>query len=243
MALLEGRDLRVAFGGLLALRGVTLAVEAGEVVGLVGPNGSGKTTLFNVLCGVLRPSAGEVWFDGERITGRPAWAFGRLGIGRTFQIPRPFPGLTALESVLIGVTFRSGHRHRRPADRRAEAERLLGLVGLLDKAGARAAALSLGEMKRLELAVALSSRPGLLLLDELASGLSPRGREEVLRFYGRLRARGMTIVAIEHSLGVLAQVADRIVVLDGGAVVADGRPAEVLASSRVAAAYLGADDE
>jgi branched-chain amino acid transport system ATP-binding protein len=232
----------MAWGGLLALRGVDVAVEEHEVLGLLGPNGSGKTTLFDILSGLRPPTAGEVWFRGQRITGRPPWVAGRLGIGRTFQIPRPFAGLSAFEAVLVGVTFRGRDRHRRPADRRAEAERLLGLVGLADKAGARGSELSLGEQKRLELAVALSSRPSVLLLDELASGLSPRGREEVLRFYGRLRARGLTLFAIEHSFGLLAQVADRMLVLDQGRIVADGPPTSVIASPRLAAAYLGEEE-
>ena len=242
MPILEGRGVSVAFGGLSALRGVDVAIEEREVVGLLGPNGSGKSTLFNVLGGLLRPASGAVWFRGQRITGGPPWVAGRLGIGRTFQIPRPFAGLSVLDSVLVGVTFRTRHRYRRSADRRAEAERLLALVGLGDKAGARAAALSLGEMKRLELAVALSSRPALLLLDELASGLSPKGREEVVLFYARLRERGTTIFAVEHSFGLLAQVADRMLVLDQGQIVVDGPPPAVLASPRVAAAYLGEEE-
>jgi branched-chain amino acid transport system ATP-binding protein len=232
----------MAFGGFLALRGVDVAVEDRQVVGLLGPNGSGKSTLFNVLGGLLMPTTGEVWFRGLRVTGKPPWVMGRLGVGRTFQIPRPFAGLSALDSVLVGVTFRRRDRYRRAADRRREAERLLALVGLSDKAGALATELSLGEMKRLELAVALSSRPTFLFLDELASGLSPRGREEVLLFYARLRERGLTIFAIEHSFGVLARVADRMLVLDQGQIVADGPPAAVLASPRVAEAYLGEEE-
>ncbi len=243
MPVLEGRGISVAFGGLLALRGVDVAIEEHQVVGLLGPNGSGKSTLFNVMSGLLRPTAGEVWFRGRRVTGRPPWVMGRLGVGRTFQIPRPFAGLSVFESVLIGVTFRGRDRYRRAADRRSEAERLLALVGLADKSGARAIELSLGQMKRLELAVALSSRPGFLLLDELASGLSPRGREEVLLFYGRLRERGLTVFAIEHSFSVLARVADRMLVLDQGQIVADGPPAAVLASPRIAEAYLGEEDQ
>jgi len=243
MPVLEGRGIRMAFGGLLALRGVDVAIEEHQVVGLLGPNGSGKSTLFNVMSGLLRPTAGEVWFRGRRVTGRPPWVMGRLGVGRTFQIPRPFAGLSVFESVLIGVTFRGRDRYRRAADRRSEAERLLALVGLADKSGARAIELSLGQMKRLELAVALSSRPGFLLLDELASGLSPRGREEVLLFYGRLRERGLTVFAIEHSFSVLARVADRMLVLDQGQIVADGPPAAVLASPRIAEAYLGEEDQ
>ncbi|MBI4608171.1 MAG: ABC transporter ATP-binding protein [Candidatus Rokubacteria bacterium] len=243
MPLLEGRGLSMAFGGLLALRGVDVAVEEHQLVGLLGPNGSGKTTLFNVLSGLLRPTAGEVWFRGQRVTEASPWDLARLGIGRTFQIARPFSHLTAMDNVLVGVTFRSQHRYRRAQDRRRETERLLAIVGLSEKAGSRAYELSLGERKRLELAIALSTRPTLLLLDELASGLSPKGREEVIRFYGRLRERGLTIFAVEHSFRVLAEVADRLVVLDQGTIVADGRPAAVLGSRRVLDAYLGGDDD
>ena len=242
MALLEGRDLSMAFGGLLALRGVDVAVEEHQVVALLGPNGSGKTTLFNILSGLLRPTAGEVWLGGGRVTGLPPWELSGRGIGRTFQIPRPFPGSTVFDNVLVGVTFRSRRRYRRVLDRHREVERLLATVGLTDKAPARAAQLSLGERKRLELAIALSTRPTVLLLDELASGLAPKGREEVIRFYGRLRERGLTIFAIEHSFRILAHVADRLVVLDQGIIVAEGRPEQVLASPRVVQAYLGEDE-
>lgn len=243
MPLLEGRGLSMTFDGIAALRGVDLAVEARQVVGLVGPNGSGKTTLLNILSGLLRPTSGEAWFGGARLTTLPPWEVSRLGIGRTFQIARPFAHSTVFDNVLLGVTFRSRNRLRRAEDRRRETERLLATVGLADKARTHASQLSLGEGKRLELAMALSTRPSLLLLDELASGLSPKGREEVVRFYGRLKAEGLTIFAIEHSFRVLAQVADRLLVLDQGALVADGRPEEVLGSPRVADAYLGGEDD
>ena len=140
------------------------------------------------------------------------------------------------------MTFNTRQRLFRAEDRRREGERLLGIVELTDKAGALASELSLGQMKRLELAVALSTRPRLLLLDELASGLSPRGRAEVVHFYGRLRERGLTIVAVEHSAGTLARVADRLLLLDKGVIAADGPPSAVLASPRVAQAYLGDGD-
>ena len=243
MPLLEGRGLCVDYGRVRALDGVDVEIEEGQVIGLLGPNGSGKTTLLNVLGGLLRPTAGEVRFDGARVTGKPPWAFGRLGIGRTFQIPRPFAGMTALDSVLVGVTFSKRRKLFRAADRRREGERLLATVGLADRAGARSSELSLGQMKRLELAVALSARPRLLLLDELASGLSPQGRGEVLRFYGRLRDRGIAIVAVEHSVGTLARVSDRLILLNGGVIAAEGPPSAILASPRVAQAYLGGGDE
>ena len=243
MPLLEGRGLSVDHGRVRAVAGVDVEIEEGQVIGLLGPNGSGKTTLLDVLSGLRRPTAGLVCFEGTTVSGKSPRAFGRLGIGRTFQIPRPFAGLSVLDSVLVGVTFNARQRVFRAADRRREGERLLGIVELADKAGALASGLSFGQMKRLELAVALSTRPRLLLLDELASGLSPRGRGEVVRFYGRLRERGTAIVAVEHSAGTLARVADRLLLLDGGVIAAEGPPAAVLASPRVAHAYLGGDDE
>jgi branched-chain amino acid transport system ATP-binding protein len=243
MALLEGRGLSMAFDGLLALSGVDIAVEERQVVGLLGPNGSGKTTLFNIVSGLLRPTGGEAWFAGARVTALRPWEIARLGIGRTFQIARPFAHSTVFDNVLVGVTFRSRDRCRRSRDRRRETGRLLALVGLAHKASASADELSLGERKRLELAIALSTRPRLLLLDELSSGLSPKGREEVVRFYARLKEGGLTIFAIEHSFRVLARVADRLVVLDQGSVVADGRPEQILGSARVVEAYLGEDDQ
>lgn len=241
MARLEISRVSMRFGGLAALRDVSLVVEPHALVALLGPNGSGKTTLFEIVCGLLRPTSGRVRFDGVELTGLPPHRIARLGIGRTFQVARLFPGLSALDNVLVGVTFGRPRPPDRAARRRA-AERLLETVGLAHKAATPARELSLGEQKRLELACALALEPRLLLLDELASGLPPRGREEVIRFYGRLRARGLTIFAIEHSVRVLADLADRLVVLDDGAVVADGPPREVLASHRLAEAYLGEAD-
>jgi branched-chain amino acid transport system ATP-binding protein len=241
MARLEVSHVTMRFDGLAALRDVSLVVEPQALVALLGPNGSGKTTLFEIVCGLLRPTRGSVRFDGRELTGLPPHRIARLGIGRTFQVARLFPGLSALDNVLVGVTFGRA-RPPDPAARRRIAERLLETVGLAPKATTPARELSLGEQKRLELACALGPEPRLLLLDELASGLPPRGREEVIRFYGRLRARGLTIFAIEHSVRVLADLADRLVVLDDGAIVAEGPPREVLASRRLAEAYLGEED-
>jgi ABC-type branched-subunit amino acid transport system ATPase component len=241
MPRLELDRVTVRYGGLEALSEVSFAVEPGSLVALVGPNGAGKTTVFDVVSGLVRPTSGAVRLDGRDLAGRPAHHVAALGVGRTFQIARLFPGLPALDNVLVGVTF--GARPAESAgERRRHARRLLEVVGLEARATAPAAALSLGEQKRLELAVALAPEPRLLLLDELASGLPPRGRAEVVRFYARLRERGLTVVAIEHALGVLGELADRVVVLDQGAVVADGPPGAVLATPRVRAAYLGDAD-
>jgi len=182
-----------------------------------------------------------VWLRGERVTGLPPWQLARRGVGRTFQIPEPFGPLSVRDNVLVGVTFHARWPRTR-AERLREVERLLTIVGLSGRAGDAAATLSLGERKRLELALALSGRPGLLLLDELASGLSPRGREEVVRFYPRLRADGLTILAVEHSFAVLAEVADRVLVLDRGTLVADGPPGAVLGSPTLRTAYLGEEE-
>lgn len=241
MAFLEGRGVSKRYGGLEALKGVDFALEERQLVALIGPNGSGKTTLFEIISGLIRPTAGEVRLRGVRITGLPAHTIARLGVGRTFQIARPFPGLTVLDNVLVGVSFGRARRLR-PEERRREALRLLEVVGLADKAATLARHLSLGELKRLELASALATRPDLLLLDELTSGLPPKGREEVIRFYGQLRERGLTIFAIEHSFRVLTALADRVLVLDQGELIADGPPAEVMASRRVVEAYLGEED-
>ncbi len=238
--MLQVRGISVTFGGLRALDSVDVTLAEGEIVGLLGPNGSGKTTLFNVICGLVRPVSGEVRFRGRRTTGLAPWRIARLGIGRTFQIARPFPRLSVFDNVRVGVTF-GARPAARAADRAREVDRLLATVGLAGKARAPASALSLGEAKRLELALALSTKPTLLLLDELASGLSPKGREEVIRFYARLREHGRTIFAIEHSLAVLREVSDRVLLLDQGAVVAEGRPDAVFASRGLALAHL--DDE
>jgi len=229
------------FGGLEALRDVSLVAEPGSLVALVGPNGAGKTTLLDVISGRLRPDRGAVRWDGVELTGLPPHRVAALGVGRTFQIACLFPGLAAIDNVLVGVTFgavpagSAVERHRR-------GDELLDWVGLADKGGIPASRLSLGEQKRLELAVALGAGPRLLLLDELGGGLSPRGRDEVYRVCGRLRGRGLTVIAIEHALGRLARQADQVVALDQGSVVAAGRPDEVLTSRRVVEAYLGEDD-
>jgi ABC-type branched-subunit amino acid transport system ATPase component len=229
------------FGGVHALDGVSLTVAPGTLVALIGPNGAGKTTLLDIVSGRLRPTRGSVRLDGHELTRLAPHRIAALGVGRTFQVARLFAGLAALDNVLVGVMF-GADRPAIPAEGRRRAEDLLGWVGLAERAGVAAARLSLGEQKRLELAVALGAAPRLLLLDELAGGLPPRGRDEVYRVCARLRGRGLTVVAIEHGVGRLARLADRVVVLDQGVIVADGRPDAVLAEPRVVEAYLGEEE-
>ena len=240
-ACLEVDRVTHRFGALEALRDVSLVVEPGSLMALVGPNGAGKTTLLDVISGRLRPTHGGVRWNGVELTGLPPHRIAALGVGRTFQIAQLFPGLTALDNVLVGVTF-GANRAGTAGDRRQRAGEVIAWVGLQDKAGLAASRLSLGEQKRLELAVALGARPRLLLLDELGGGLSPRGRDEIYRVCKQLRSRGLTVIAIEHAVGRLARLADQVVVLDQGAVVAVGRPDEILTSRRVAEAYVGEDE-
>jgi len=223
----------------MALVGVALRAERGEIVGVIGPNGSGKTTLFNVISGQVRPDVGSIRLDGRELVGLPPHAICRLGVGRTFQLLNPFPHLGLVENVSVGLRFGELGARRPPRAVAAEAERLLRFVGLGAKMNSRAHALSLGELKRLEVAMALSTRPHLLLLDEILAGASPAGIEQVLGLLRRLRDQGITMLVIEHRLRALAQVVDRMVALDQGVVVAEGTPAEVIRAPQVVAAYLG----
>ena len=233
--------MTLRFGALEALRDVSLVAEPGSLVALLGPNGAGKTTLLDVISGRLRPVRGSVRWGGVELTRLPPHRVAALGVGRTFQVARLFPGLAAIDNVLVGVTF-GADPPGSAAERRRRGGEILASVGLADKGGVPASRLSLGEQKRLELAVALGAGPSLLLLDELGGGLSPRGRDEIHRLCGDLRAQGCTVIAIEHALGRLARLADQIVVLEQGAVLTAGRPDTVLASRRVAEAYFGEED-
>jgi branched-chain amino acid transport system ATP-binding protein len=236
---LEIRDVRKAYGGLAALAGVRLRAARGELVGVIGPNGSGKSTLFNAISGQVRPDGGSITLDGRELVGLSPHAVCRLGVGRTFQFLNPFPSLGLAQNVAVGLRFGEPEVHRSTRTVAAEAERLLRFVGLGAKMDRLGEELSLGEMKRLEVAMALSTRPHLLLLDEILAGASPAGIEQVLGLVGRLREQGITILMIEHRLKALARVADRMVALDQGTVIADGPPAEVVRSPAVVAAYMG----
>jgi branched-chain amino acid transport system ATP-binding protein len=233
---LEVSDVAKSYGSLAVLRSVSLEVAAGEAVGIVGPNGAGKTTLLDLLTGTTRCDAGEVRLNGQDVTKLPPPLRARRGLGRTFQVPRPLGDLTVFENALVGAMRAAGLRGRRAYEAAHEA---LAATGMAGQANARAASLRLLDRKRLELARALATRPRVLLLDEIAGGLSDPETEELIGTIRAVNARGTTIVWVEHVLRVLTAVATRLVCLADGRVIADGEPARVLASDEVRAAFLG----
>jgi branched-chain amino acid transport system ATP-binding protein len=235
MPLLELQRVSKSFGGLRAVNALSFAVDAGEIVGLIGPNGSGKTTVFNLIAGVFRPDGGTLTFAGERVTGLRPHAVCRLGLGRTFQIVQPFNSMTVLDNVRVGA-FRAS---RDPALASREAAAVLEMVGLAHKRDARPPSLTIADRKRLELARALATRPRLLLLDEVMAGLRGPEIEPALELIRSLRDEGMTIVAVEHIVKVILSVSDEVLVLHEGRELTRGKPDEVVRDERVIEAYLG----
>jgi ABC-type branched-subunit amino acid transport system ATPase component len=243
-ALLEAHNIVKRFGGIEALRGVSVSAQD-EILGLIGPNGAGKTTLFNVISGFLRPTSGEVLFEGRAIQARRSHEIAGQGIARTFQIVRPFSDLTVLENVLAGLgchIYPTGQallrRYRQPAPL-ADAEALLELTELTPWAGTRAGNLPIGLQRRLEIARALGSAPRLLLLDEPAAGLVSAEAHALMALVRKLRQQGRTVIIIEHNMAFAMGLCDRIVVLAQGEIIAQGPPAAVQADERVINAYLG----
>ena len=237
--LLECEDITMFFGGLAALKGVSLTCSEGEILGLIGPNGSGKSTLFNVITGFLRPQTGRVHFRGREITGAKPHQVCRLGIARTYQLVRPFPSLTARENVLAGLAFGAGGRAGAGDDAQAMVDDLVARVGLAEKADWRAEHLTLVERRRLEIARALAGRPELLLLDEVVAGLNPAETAALLSLIAAIRESGVTVILIEHNMRVITGLSDRVVVLHHGEKLAEGPPEEVLRHAEVISAYLG----
>jgi branched-chain amino acid transport system ATP-binding protein len=236
--LLEVQHVTKRFGGFQALTDVSLQVHQGECLGLIGPNGSGKTTLINCISGVLRTDGGRMRFDDTDITTLPAHQRTRLGIARSFQIPKPFASMTVLENVCIPLAY-TAPMHDRNTDMTAEALAILQLIGLEAKAHTGAAHLSLIELRQLELARAMAARPRLLIADEAMAGLSSAEVDEILAILTVLNARGMSIIMIEHIMRAVMRFSHRIVVLDAGRTIAEGTPEEIVRNVAVEKAYLG----
>ena len=233
---LAGLGLSKRYGDLQVLSQVEFSVRDSEAVGIVGPNGAGKTTLLSVLAGSVTPSAGTVVLEGEDVTGlRPEFRC-RRGIGRAFQIPRPFGGMTVLENVIVGAAYGARLRHKDLNKRCVEVLEQCGLVNLANR---RAESLGLLHRKRLELARSLATDPRVLLLDEIGAGLTDAEAVELVSTIKQLRQLGISIVWIEHIVHILVQVVDRLICMDAGRVIAEGKPEEVLRDAVVVDAYLG----
>ncbi|HMN75690.1 MAG TPA: ABC transporter ATP-binding protein [Burkholderiaceae bacterium] len=235
--LLEVKRATRRFGGLIAVNDVSFTLAPGEILGLIGPNGAGKTTLVSLVSGTLEPSEGEVLFHGKAITALPAFRRARLGIGRTFQIMRPFPGLSVQDNVAVGALFGRGGSQLRIA--REQARRCLDFVGLGALAARRADELGGPGRKRLELAKALAMQPRVLLCDEVMAGLNHVEIDEVIAIIRKLRDEGIAILVIEHVIKAIKSLSDRLLVLHHGEKIADGTPDAVLADPTVVQAYLG----
>ena len=234
--ILEIDGLTKRFGGFTALNGVSIEVKAGERFGLIGPNGSGKTTLINCVSGALPVDGGRIVFDGQEITGLPAHRRTRLGIVRSFQIPKPFGSMTVRENLEIPLEY-AAREGSDAAD--ADAMEILRAIGLAPKAHLRPGGLTQIEMRKLELARAIAARPKLLISDEAMAGLSHAEVDDILAILFRLSERGITIIMIEHIMQAVMRFSDRVMCLDAGKVIALGAPSEVMANQRVQEAYLG----
>ena len=239
--MLEVSELSKTFDGFLAVNRVSFQVGQGEILGLIGPNGSGKSTTFNLIAGALAPSAGSVRFLGREIAGLPAYRVAHTGIGRTYQIPRPFRKLSLVENVALAAFY---GQEEKPSREKAyaEAAEALALVNLPAQESARVDGLGAAGLKKLELARALATRPKLLLADESLGGLDHAEMDQAADMLAAIRdKRGVTIVWVKHIMGVLMRVVDRCVVLDHGEVIAAGKPAEVAHNAKVIEVYLGSD--
>jgi branched-chain amino acid transport system ATP-binding protein len=234
--ILAASGIRKRFNALVVLDGVDFAIRSGEAVGIVGPNGAGKTTLLGVLVGAHEPNSGSVRFRNADVTAVPTSERCRMGIVRTHQIPRPFSGMTVFENVFAAASNGGGFHRNEAYDRSIDSIELCGMIGVANR---RAEALGLLDRKRLELARALATNPVVLLLDEIGGGLTDGEASELVETIRELRRRGIAVVWIEHIVHILLQVAERLICMDAGRIIADGDPKTVMADRAVIAAYLG----
>jgi branched-chain amino acid transport system ATP-binding protein len=238
-SILEVSGLTKRFHGLVAVNDVSFHLRRGEILGLIGPNGAGKTTLVSMVSGTLEPTAGDVVFEGKSVRALPAYRRAHLGIGRTFQIMKPFPGMSVLENASIGALFGAGGGERNIGRAREQARKCLEFVGLGKRIAQRADALGGPDRKRLELARALAMKPRLLLLDEVMAGLNHVEIEQVIEDIRKVRDQGISILVIEHVMKAIKGLSDRVFVLHHGEKIVEGETDEVLRDPRVVEAYLG----
>jgi len=240
VALLEGQGVTRHFGGLAAVSDVDFFVDEGEILGLIGPNGAGKTTLFNLISAALKPTRGKISYKGKEITGLPPHKICRLGVARTFQTVKVFPHVSVVRNVMVGSLFGTG-THTSEAVAEKKAEEALEFVGLSSLKDIPAGDLTLANQKRLEVARALATDPQLLLLDELMAGLTHTEITEAMGDITQIRARGITVIMIEHVMHAIMNICDRIVVLDHGRKIAEGTPVQIAVNEQVIECYLGPD--
>ncbi len=239
MVILEGRNITKKFAGLVAVDRVDFKLHKGEILGLIGPNGAGKTTMVNVIAGIYAPTEGDVFFKEKNISGLKPYQIGRLGIGRTFQIVKPFPGMTVRENASVGAMFGARGKGRSARQAEKKAEEILDFVGLGDQMDVRADQLNVASRKRLEVAKALAMGPDVVLFDEVMAGLNFSEIDRAIDLIRKVRDSGITILIIEHVMRAIKRVCDRIFVLHHGQKIADGSTDAVLADENVIQAYLG----
>ncbi len=236
--LLELQDVSKSFGGLKILNGLSFSLNEGDALGILGPNGAGKTTTLNLIAGELPPTSGKIFFNGQDITRLAAYKRSQMGIARTYQIPRPFAGMTVFENVLVGARYSGNHNEREAEE---TARRVLETTGLYEQRDVMAGNLRLLERKRLELARALATEPKLILLDEIGGGLTEHELHELLAVIGDLRAQKVTLIWIEHIVHALASAVDRILAMNFGVKLAEGAPQEIIASKEFQEIYIGVE--